>query len=236
MRLMILPMVFVAIALSAEAHSFVQPPRPGPRGPSPAQKALERATKDQDQIRALSAKLKDSLLELNKLRQIPPNDPQYKNVGDLIAKQNLVVLQLASAIYALAQGNGLAAAVVEQRQSLQGLIVNGLPARERQTLLDAGLTLSDVAELSVAIQLYGDEALRSMDPVGQRKQLEVSATQGAKMSTAKVVKIGAGALLIGVDVGSRFIPLLNVVTAFEAISSVAGGMIAISDALSDRPQ
>src|SRR5438309_370024 len=198
--------LILTCALGAGAHgSTGQRQSQPPRRPSPAQEAMERARKDQDQVRDLSAKLKEALLELNRLKQVPPSDPQYKAVPDLIARQSAVVLQLASAIYSIVQGNGLASAVLDQRQSLQGLMTNGLPARERQELADAGFTPTDIAELSVTIQLHGMETLNRLNPVEQKKQLETAVGGAARARIATVLKIGGGALLIGLDVGSRFI-------------------------------
>jgi hypothetical protein len=48
------------------------------------------------------------------------------------------------------------------------------------------------------------------------------------MSVKSVTQIGAGVLLIGADIGSRWIPGLNVVTAQVAITSVANGMVLVA--------
>jgi hypothetical protein len=224
-------MLFVCgITSSASAQPSTPPPKP-----TPAQQALERAAKDQQQIRDLALKLKDALLELNRLSAVPPSDPAYKSVPDLILKQSGVVLQLAAAIYSIAQGDGLAAAVVDQRQSLQALLRGGLPPKEREVLAQAGFSDVDIAELSTRIQLYGTDMLDRLNLADQKKRLDEVARTG-KWSLKNVLKIGGGALLISVDVGSVFIPLLTPFTAFEVISSVGGGILAIGDGLPDKPK
>jgi hypothetical protein len=224
------------IALLAVVPAFLQSTHAQGRRtnvpPSPAQAAMERMQPDQAKIRDLAASLKQAILELNQLRQVPQSDPEFKNVPAAIDTQDQRILKLAAVIYGLVGDDGLADAIVNQRQSLQALLATGLPARERQVLIDAGFTDLDVAELSVTVQLKAEAALAHLDTSDQRKRLD---SADKKVSPASVVKIAAGALLIGVDVGSRFIPMLNAVTAFEAFGSVAGGMGMVADGLEPKP-
>ena len=105
---------------------------------------------------------------------------------------------------------------------------NGLPGSERQALAEAGFTDQEIADLAAVIQLNAADALASVDFDGQAKK--VGSMKGAAPQKS-VLKIGAGVLLIGVDIGSRFIPLLNAVTAFEAVTSIANGVVFVADGL-----
>ncbi|HEY3826476.1 MAG TPA: hypothetical protein VGL82_18060 [Bryobacteraceae bacterium] len=225
------PILLVTIALGFADSAHAQ--GRGTNAPrSPAQAAMERMQPDQTKIRDLANSLKQAILELNRLRRIPQNDPDFKSVSSAIAAQDQKILKLAAVVYGLAKEDGLADAIVNQERSLQALLANGLPARERQVLSDAGFSELDIAELSVTVQLKSAESLPHLDTSDQRKKLD---SAGSKISPASVIKIAAGALLISVDIGSRFIPLLNAVTAFEAFGSVAGGMEMVADGLEPKP-
>ncbi len=70
------------------------------------------------------------------------------------------------------------------------------------------------------------ELLAALDPNDQQNKLNKA---DPKMAPSKIVKIGAGALLVGFDIGSRFIPMLNAVTAQQAVTSVASGVVLVAD-------
>ena len=176
--------------------------------------------------------MKEELLTLNRLRQVQPNDPDYKAVPTQIAVQDEKVLQLSATILSLIQESGLPDAILDQRQQIRTLMKNGLPDSERQALREAGFTSGEIADLSAVIQLKAPDALANVDFDNQTKKTE---SMKGSAPTRSVVKIGAGALLIGVDIGSRFIPLLNAVTAFEAITSVASGAVLVEDGLKPAP-
>jgi hypothetical protein len=190
--------------------------------------ALQRMQPDQPKIQDLSLRLKQELLTLNQLRRVPPNDPGYKNVPAQIVAQNEKVLQLAATIFGLLQGSGLPEIIASQRQQITALTKNGLPERERQVLVEAGFTGMDIAALSTVIQLSATDSPAKVDFGSSTKEI---ASKKGTTPTMSVVKIGAGALLIGFDIGSRFIPLLNAVTAFEAITSVSSGIVLVEDGL-----
>ena len=120
------------------------------------------------------------------------------------------------------QGTGIGNTIVTERQALEVLQRNGLPLAEQEELAAAGFTDVEIAELSAAVAMA---AGRIPDLPGQADSLKKA---DPKISAKRVAQIGAGTLLVGFDIGSRWIPMLNVVTAQQAITSVANGIVLIA--------
>ena len=115
--------------------------------------------------------------------------------------------------------------IANEKPFVSGLLANGLSAGDREALHEAGFTREEIADLSATIRVMSVRGLPDQ---------KITIPKDPKTATGAVLKIGAGALLIGVDIGSRFIPLLNAVTTFEAISSVAGGTALVADGIAPK--
>jgi hypothetical protein len=223
-------LLLVSADVSAQGRQGGPPPRQrqtpeGQRLGKAGRAAFERAARHQDQIRDLTARLKRELLELNKLRHLPPSEASSPAVAKEIEARKAAILKLSATIYALMSGDGLADAILSERPALERFQANGLPPSEQQELEDAGFTDDEIAELNITVRMESKarlETLKAGDQVDKLKSADRS------MSVKNVAQIAAGTLLIGTDIGSRWIPGLNAVTAQAAITSVANGMVLVA--------
>lgn len=185
----------------------------------------------QDRIRTASRELREQLLEINRLRQIGSDSPDYRSAQELITTHAETALKLSADIYARVETYGIGTSIVDQQQAL-ALVRNGLPPDERNVLIDAGFPEKDVADISAEIQLLGRTPMPKTRVADERNGLEAARRTDY---IGKTLKIGGGALLIGVDTTSRFIPIVSTATAIEAVTSIASGMDMIADGLDTKP-
>jgi len=200
------------------------------RPPSPQLEAARRVTEaDSNAIRASSQRLKDVLAELNQLAAIPATDRRHDGAQKRIAELSDEVIKQTIAIYTVLDKSGVGnAASTLAPTSLPGL-ANGLAPRERELLAEAGFSTREITEISIVLTLRSRELMPKISAAQQRAELEQPQTR--RMPVGKILRLGAGGLMIGYDIGSLFIPMVNVVSAGTMITSVTGGMVVIGEAM-----